>query len=297
MSETSAIDLSKLSSPDVIETLDFDSIRDAMIEDLITRDADFTALVPSDPAYKIIEVAAYRELLLRSRINTASQSVMLAFASGHDLEHLAALFGVERLLVTAADDTQTPPSEAIWEGDDRLRRRVASSLEGFSTAGPVGAYRHHGLTASAHVKDISVTSPNPGEVLVTVLSTDANGVPDDALLTIVRHALNDESVRPLTDHVVVQTATIVDYTIEAALTIDVGPDPTVVLQAATNTLNAYIHGQHQLGKTITLSALYAALHQPGVSNVNLIHPTSTLAVNAQQAAFCTQITLTETHHD
>ena len=93
MRETSAIDLSKLPSPDVVETLDFDSIRDAMIEDLITRDPDFTALLPSDPAYKIIEVAAYRELLLRSRINTASQAVMLAFAQGSNLDHLAALFG------------------------------------------------------------------------------------------------------------------------------------------------------------------------------------------------------------
>ena len=205
--------------------------------------------------------------------------------------------GVERLLVTAADDTQTPPIVAVWEDDERLRRRVSSSLEGFSTAGPVGAYRHHGLTASAHVKDISVTSPSPGEVLVTVLSADGDGIPGDELLTIVSDALNDDHVRPLTDHVVVQAATIVDYTIEAELTIDVGPDPTIVLQAATDALNTYIHGQHQLGKAITLSALYAALHQPGVSDVNLIHPTSTLSVNAQQAAFCTQITLTETHHD
>ena len=116
-------------------------------------------------------------------------------------------------------------------------------------------------------------------------------------LELVRLALNDENVRPLTDHVVVQATTIIDYTIEAALTIDIGPDPTVVLQAATDALNTYIHRQHQLGKAITLSALYAALHQPGVSNVNLMCPTSTIDVNAQQAAFCTQVTLTETHHD
>ena len=50
--------------------------------------AAFTALVESDPAWTILEVAAYRELLLRQRINDASRAVMLAFATGADLEHL-----------------------------------------------------------------------------------------------------------------------------------------------------------------------------------------------------------------
>ncbi len=297
MSQFSAIDLSKLAPPDVIEVLDFDSLFQTMLADLVARDATFSALVPSDPAYKILEVAAYRELLLRQRINEASQRVMLAFACGHDLDHLAALFGVSRLLLEPAAPTALPPRAAVWEDDERLRKRVALSLEGFSTAGPIGAYRYHGLAASAQVKDISVMSPAPGDVLVTVLSTQGNGVPDAALLGCVEAALNDEWVRPLTDHVIVQAATIVNYRIVARLHFANGPDPTVVLHVAREALLAYTQRQHALGQAVPLSALYAVLHQPGVVDVTLESPTATLSVTATQAAFCEAIVLSREDHD
>ena len=88
MSSFTAIDLSNIPAPEVVETLDFSAILAAMVADLQARDPAFTALVESDPAWKILEVAAYRELLLRQRINDASRAVMLAFATGADLEHL-----------------------------------------------------------------------------------------------------------------------------------------------------------------------------------------------------------------
>ncbi len=49
-------------------------------------------IVESDPAYKILEVAAYRELLLRQRVNDASKLYYWPNAKGSDLDHLAALF-------------------------------------------------------------------------------------------------------------------------------------------------------------------------------------------------------------
>ncbi|MFT7099200.1 MAG: phage-related baseplate assembly protein [Rickettsiales bacterium] len=102
-----------------------------------------------------MQVIAYRELLLRNRINEAAKANMLAYASGSDLDNLAAFYGVERL----AD-----------EEDDRLKIRTQLALEGFSTAGPVGAYIFHALSASNKVKSVSVKSPNPGVILVTILS-------------------------------------------------------------------------------------------------------------------------------
>lgn len=43
-----------------------------------------------------MEVCAYRELLLRQRINQAAKSNLLAFATGTDLDNLGALYDVER---------------------------------------------------------------------------------------------------------------------------------------------------------------------------------------------------------
>ena len=73
-----AVDLSRLVAPTVVETLDFETIFAAMLADLQARDSAFSALVESDPAYKILEVAAYRELLIRQRVNDAGRAVMLA---------------------------------------------------------------------------------------------------------------------------------------------------------------------------------------------------------------------------
>ncbi|MEG1798701.1 MAG: baseplate J/gp47 family protein [Synergistaceae bacterium] len=97
------IDLSKLPAPNIIEELNYETILAAMRADLEDRLPGWTAAVlESDPANKILEVAAYRELLLRQRINEAIKACMIAFASGSDLEHLSAFFAVARLEGAAA---------------------------------------------------------------------------------------------------------------------------------------------------------------------------------------------------
>ncbi|MEL0625209.1 baseplate J/gp47 family protein, partial [Marinomonas arenicola] len=77
----------------------------------------------------------------------------LAYATGTNLEHLSALWGV---------------SKQDGESDDRLRSRTQLALEGFSTAGPFGAYVYHSLAADSRVKDVAVSSPSAGQVLVSV---------------------------------------------------------------------------------------------------------------------------------
>ncbi|MFP3028328.1 MAG: baseplate assembly protein J, partial [Wolbachia sp.] len=67
-----------------------------MKEELVCRDETFSALVESDPAIKVLEVAAWRELLLRERINEVAKSNLLKFAKGEDLDNLAEFYGVER---------------------------------------------------------------------------------------------------------------------------------------------------------------------------------------------------------
>ena len=115
-----AIDLSQLPAPDVVETLDFENILAAMLEDLQGRDPVFNALVESDPVYKVLEVAAYRETLIRQRVNDAARAVMLAYAAGPDLDHIGARFNVKRKLLSPGDPTANPPIEPVWENDQEL---------------------------------------------------------------------------------------------------------------------------------------------------------------------------------
>lgn len=312
MSQFTQIDLSLIPAPDIVETLSYEAIFAAMLADLQARDAAFTALLESDPAYKILEVAAYRELIIRARVNDAARGVMLATAIGTDLDNLAANFNVQRLIVTPADPEAIPPVAAVYESDSVFRARAQFAYEGLSTAGPVGAYIFHGLSASGDVKDIaidavtfhvtaglividntaSLATPEPGMVAVTVLSNTGNGVAGAPLLALVDAVVNNQAVRPLTDRVTVRTASIINYTVVATLTFYDGPSSVTVLAAATAALNAYIASHHRIGYDVTRSGLFAALHQPGVQNVVLTTPAADVVIASHEAAYCTAITLT-----
>lgn len=282
-----AVDLSQLAAPDVVETLDYEAILSAMLADLRARDPAFDALVESDPAYKILEVAAYRETIIRQRVNDGAQAVMLAYATGADLDQIAANYNVARLVIDPGDPDAIPPIAPTLESDADLRRRVQLSFEGFSTAGPVGAYVFHALGADPDVLDVSVASPAPGDVVVSILSRQGDGTASAGLISNVDDVLSSDEIRPLTDNVTVQSAAIVNYTVEAVLTIFPGPDSAVVLAQAEASLAKYIAETQRLGRDITRSAVFAALHRPGVQNVNLIAPAADIVIAPDEAPFCT----------
>lgn len=287
-----AVDLSKLPFPNAVEPLDFETILAAMLADYQSRDPAFTALVESDPAYKVLEVAAFRELLIRQRVNEAIKAVTLAYAEKADLDQLAARYNVERLTLVPANPNTVPPTDAVMESDESLRRRVQLSFEGFSTAGPTGAYIFHSLGADARVLDANAESPLPGQVEVAVLSSIGNGAAPADLLAAVNATLSDDDVRPLTDQVLVKSAEIVNYSVTAVLTLYPGPDSAVVVAAAQAALDAYVEKSHRLGRDVTISGLHAALHQEGVQNVALTSPTANVVADWDQAPWCTGTTLT-----
>lgn len=293
MSQFTAINLAQVAPPDVIEPLDFEQILSEMLTELAERAPELDAQVESEPFVKLLEVCAYRELQLRARINDAARAVMLPYSTGTNLDNLGALFGVERLLVSPAVPTAIPPIAAVYESDSDYRYRIQLSLEGLSTAGPEGAYIFHALSADGQVLDASAISPTPGQVLITVLSREGSGVPGAELLSTVLAKLSDESVRPLTDYVQVQAATVVQYQVTATLYFYAGPDREVIMANARVALAAYTEGQHRLGLDVTLSGIYAALHQPGVQRVELASPSANLVINRQSASYCTAINLTD----
>lgn len=289
MSGFSAIDLSQIAAPAVVETLDYEAILQAMRDDLVARDPSFTALLESDPAIKLLEVAAWRELLLRQRVNDAARAVMLAHAVGSDLDNLAALFSVQRQIVDPGDPEAVPPVAPTYEDDERLRRRTQLALEGFSVAGPAGAYIFHALSADGAVHDVAVASPTPGQVIVTILSASGDGTADAALLANVSAVLDDDDVRPLTDQLTVQSAGIVGYSVSASLDLASGPDPEVVRQKAVDGLAAYVAARHRIGLAVTISGLHAAATVEGVHKVTLSAPAADIEPSDSQAAHCSSI--------
>lgn len=291
------IDLSKLPAPNIVEEIDSKTILSQMVNDLRRRDPGFTALVESDPAWKILEVAAYREMLVRQRVNDAARGVMLAFAAGSDLDQTGALFGVARKIITPADPDAVPPREAIMENDRDFRFRITLALEGQSTAGPEGSYLYHALKCPS-VKDASIVGPpivSPGQVLVTILGHSKDGTVSEQIIEEVKLLLNAEHVRPITDEVIVRAARIQYYSIHATLFTYDGPDPSVIVDRARKNVEQFVLENHRVGRAIPLSGIYAALHIEGVQRVELKDPKETLKLDHTQAPYCSNDGISISH--
>lgn len=293
------IDLSQLPAPEVVETLDYETLLAASKARLVALyPADEQAAIArtltleSEPIVKILEENTYREMLLRQRVNEAAKAVMVAYAMNTDLDQLAANNDVQRLVITPADAQAVPPVAAVMEADADLRQRIPAAFEGMSVAGPSGAYEYHAASASGLVADASATSPAPAEVVVTILSRDGDGTASAELLATVSTALNDEAVRPVGDRVTVRSAEIVNYEIEATVFVYPGPAIEPILADAKARLVAYINEQRRLGRDIRHSAIYAALTTQGVQHVELTSPPADVVLNKTQAANCTAYTIT-----
>ncbi|MFK7866219.1 MAG: baseplate J/gp47 family protein [Alphaproteobacteria bacterium] len=264
-----AIDLSKLPAPDLVEALDYEAILAELTASFLTQCPAYDGnMLESDPIMKLLQMAAYREITLRARINDAAKQTMLTYSKGSNLDHLGALMNVKRSMPNAGDMDAIPPVEPTYETDDDLRRRIQLAPEALTTAGSEGAYIFHALSV-AGVKDVSAIRTNPGEVTVTLLSYEESGAPNEEMINKARKILNASNVRPLTDLVIVQAASIKTYRIDATLTLYNGPDQELVKKEAAARFWDYVETRHRLGEKITRSGIHAALTVAGVQMVIL----------------------------
>lgn len=292
------IDPASLPAPQVVEELSFDVLRDTGLDDLITlaqqRGIDLAPVRPGDLLMLVIEMFAYRELLLRQRVNAAARSVMPAFATGADLDQIASRRALARRVIAPANpQTGTP---AVMESDTDLRARILRAPEGWSVAGPSGAYIAHALAADPRVAFASVTSPQPGEVVLTVQARKSNpaasgAAPADLLATVAAY-VGADTRRPLTDLLTVQSAEPVPVAITATITTLPDVVPATPLADARARLDAWLAQTCYLGRDLTRSGLFRALHAEGVAGVTLTSPANDVAIAPHQVAHVTEITIT-----
>lgn len=297
MTAFSAIDLSRLPPPDVIAPLDFETIRASITERFrllcLEKGIDFDAFVESDPAIILIEAAAYEVLLNRATSNDDARALMLAFAKGADLDHIAGNINLTRRVIIPGDPEANPPIDPVMESDRDLQRRVQLAPESWTNAGTEGSYIFHALIDG--VIDASAVSPAPGDVLVTVLG--ANHETTAELLEAVRAALMPKDVRQLGDNVTVRGAEILDGEIIAELTLYRGPAEETVLAAANAKLDALEKSIGTLDRDLTRFLISGALAVEGVQNVNLISPAEDIVANQGQAVRVTNRSLTVVNRD
>ncbi len=251
------INLALLPPLDVVKQVD----HEAIIADVVER-AGLENASPSDPAFRVTLANTYREVLLR-------QDAIGATYYQHP--------------------DGTPVQRLDGESNDDYRARLQKSPEGLSVAGPDGAYEYHAQSAHPDVKGVAVDSPAPVEVVLSILSHSGTGEPSQSVLDAVTAYI--EPFRPMTDQVSVVGATVLSYSVVAALYIKHGPDPELVRKTAEDRLLAYVNEQHRLKGRVVESGIHAALTLEGVEEVRLTNWNDVICTK-QQAPFCSGVTVT-----
>ncbi|RML33431.1 Phage-related baseplate assembly protein [Pseudomonas syringae] len=288
----SAVDLSALPAPQVLEPLDVETTYEEALG--IFRDwmgNNWNAALESDPVTKLIELGAYNKLGNRARVNDGCKALLLAYARKSDLDQLAFNVNLKRLVIQAEDLTTFPPTAEVKEEDDALRERIQLVYEGLTTAGPRNSYILHARNSSGLVADATAESPSPSTVVVTVLALSETGIASQSLLDEVRDYLSDENIRPLGDRLIVQSAEILPYTINAVVhMVGTGSENETILAQCEARLKAWINPRRRLGVEVARSAIDAQLHIAGVRRVDLADWLDILP-SKSQAAYCKGFTL------
>jgi len=251
MSRFSQIDLSAYVIADVLEALSYEAYLGRDRAELQARwearrvanpllPAFDTLFLESDPSSVILEVGAYREMLLRGRVNDAIRSLTLAGAFGPALDHIGATY--YRTIRRDGED------------DETYRQRLALAPEAWSTAGPVGAYVFWGLSASPDVVDIAVYSEDEGVCLAPRIravvlgnplahTPPGDGTASPALLATVQAALRRSDIRPAGDLVTTESAVPLPFDLSVTLTVRSGVSAALVAEQARARLAAYCNGR------------------------------------------------------
>ena len=299
----SIVDFSQLPAPNLIKELDFETLLNA-------RKEKFIALYPaseqqkwrsvlsreSEPVVKILQENTYLEMLYQNKCNADARSLLLAYAEGEDLDHLALTeYGLTRLIVTPEDISATPPLPAVYESDERLKERCILSFDGMNTAGSSNAYRYFTLSADGRVDGIKVKSDEATPCFLDIVITQVdseNGTASEELIQIVQAALDPDTVRPVGDRPTVKSSLATNYQIEAVLYVGKSAEDALLLEAANIRLDKYIKNAQKNGESIYLSAIYAALHVDGIERVQIISPTADLVMDNYHHPYCTTKSIT-----
>lgn len=141
-------------------------------------------------------------------------SCLVAGPEGNDyLAGQIATLVTPMTFVSKAQNVTITTGGADAEGDADYAERLRLAPNSFSVAGPEKAYIYHAKSVSPAIIDVKINSPTPGEVDVYALLTGGELPTEDTLQQIQDH-LSDETIRPLTDYVVVKAPTAANYEID-----------------------------------------------------------------------------------
>lgn len=265
-----SINLANVPLPAVVETLSFEETLAEMQADLIERYPDIAPVLQLESALvnKLMQVFAYREMLLRARVNDAARGLMLATATGTDLDNFAADFGMERLVIGEDDD-----GNPIYESDEDFRQRRNLAPDGYAAAGPENAYKYFALSADGRIKQVEAIKGENNRCDVILLGRYGDGSVEQEIVTKVYEALSPKTRRPLTDNVYVRSVAVTTQTIRVQVKLQTGPDPATIAAKAKASIEAYARERSAIGTVLRVDGIIGAAHAGNaLESVSVMEP-------------------------
>ncbi|ABS14215.1 baseplate J/gp47 family protein [Brucella anthropi] len=269
-----AMDLTALPPPDVIEELDYEEILRQQIQNFqqywaVARQKnpalpDYDVqILETDPVMIVLQASAYREFLLRARVNDAARANLVSFALGGDLDQLAAFYDVVRL---------------EGETDEALRSRVVLAIQARSPAGGAYWYAAAAKRADVRIRDVAVYREEFWPIIhIAILSQLNGGIPDEEMLGAVRAIVTSDEVRPLNDTVIVEAAVSTGTDIEANIWL-LPSAPNTVMDTLEPALRKAWNAETGIGFDLIPSWIEARLHLSGVQRVQVVKPAQAVIV-------------------
>lgn len=254
------------------------------IDEIVADIAEKAALenaAPSDPSYRSALAYAYREMYVRQDANEQAKGVMLAFAKGPQLDHIGSTYYRTPL--------GAPVVRLDGESDTSYKTRLQLSPEGYSVAGPKGAYQFFGLSADSDIRFVEPISPSPAVMSLYLLTYSNDGVASDELCRKVENYV--WPYRPMGDRVTAYSAELIRYTVTAELLVEKGADLAAIKQRALEESAVYTLNENKFGGYVSDSGLKDAMTVGNVKKVNLTNWTDKVAA-AHQVPLCDGITIT-----
>ncbi len=275
-------DLAAIAPPDIIESIDYETLLSGAKADFLAYAEDFgldydVADLETDPGVVLLQEASYKEVLLRARGNDIARARYLYFATGTAVDHLGAFYDCPRL---------------VGEADDRYKLRIVLAIQGRSTGGTEPRYRAVALAASLRVAAAKVYRVGKSPlVTVSVFASDNDGVADSSLLTAVHNALNDPAVIMVNDTISVRAAVVSVVNVAADVWLLPSADESL-LAGLPDSIRTQWATESGLGRDLTHSWLIAKLMVLGMARVVITAPASDRLVTPYEAVRIGTVTLT-----
>lgn len=299
------LDVSRFPRPLALAVLDYEAIMAERKTRLVALFEEFgvpydVEMLESDSAIILQQSDAYRELLVRARINDAVRAVMVLFAKRADLDNLGVFYRTFRRTIVPAIGA-TP---AIMEDDDEFRRRILLAPEAFTTGGAAGAYVYHALSSHPDVLNVDVWTPfeGSGQVIIAVQSRQGDGTAPPDLVEAVHgylHRIGPKGwpvIKPLTTVVTTRSIVNYPYQIVAQGFVLPGPDPLETRSLALASLTEMAARRRTPARDVPISAIHAAGMVGAMDRLTVVSPTGHIARGHGEVAICTGIELTVATH-